>query len=35
MTRGIFYETPPLTHVHDERLASDHRPIVMELPLPQ
>ena len=35
MTRGIFFGTPPLTHVLDERLASDHRPIVMELPLPQ
>ncbi|MDP7657472.1 MAG: hypothetical protein QF706_15445, partial [Roseibacillus sp.] len=35
MTRGIVFGTPPLTHVLDERLASDHRPIVMELPLPQ
>jgi len=35
MTRGISFEIPPLTHVHDERLASDHRPIVMDLPLPR
>ena len=33
MTRGISFKTTPLTQVHDERLASDHRPIVMELPL--
>ncbi len=32
MTRGFPFVNPPLTIVHDERLASDHRPIVMELP---
>ena len=32
-TRGISYKFPPLTQVHDERVASDHRPILMDLPL--
>lgn len=32
-TRGISYKVPPLTQVHDERVASDHRPILMDLPL--
>lgn len=35
MTRGFPFVNPPLTIVHDERLASDHRPIVMELPFPK
>ncbi len=35
MSRGFSFVNPPLTVVHDERLASDHRPIVMELPLPR
>ena len=35
MTRGFSLVTPLLTEVHDERLASDHRPIVVELPLPR
>ena len=33
MTRGIALPSPPLTTVHDERIASDHRPIVLDLPL--
>ena len=35
MTRGFSFVNPPLTEVHDERLASDHRPIVFELSLPK
>ncbi|RPF85395.1 MAG: metallophosphoesterase [Roseibacillus sp. TMED18] len=35
MTRGLRFVNPPLTEVHDERLASDHRPIVIELSLPK
>jgi len=35
MTRGFSFVNQPLTEVHDERLASDHRPIVFELSLPK
>ena len=35
MIRGISLVNPPLTMVHDERIASDHRPIVMDLILPK
>ncbi|MCH2064144.1 MAG: endonuclease/exonuclease/phosphatase family protein [Roseibacillus sp.] len=35
MTRGFSFVNPPLTVVHDERLASDHCPIAIELPLPR
>lgn len=35
MTRGIKFSKPPTCSVHDERVASDHRPIVMELSLPK
>ncbi|MFP6856282.1 MAG: endonuclease/exonuclease/phosphatase family protein [Roseibacillus sp.] len=34
MTRGMTFKTPPLCTVHDERMASDHRPIATALPLP-
>ena len=34
LSRGFSFVNSPVTVVHDERLASDHRPIVMELPLP-
>ncbi len=33
-TRGFKFSTKPLCIVHDERVASDHRPIVAVLPLP-
>ena len=32
-TRGFKFESAPLCTVHDERIASDHRPIVTVLPL--
>ena len=32
-TRGVSYRVPALTRVHDERVASDHRPILMDLQL--
>ena len=35
MARGFSFGNPPLTVVHDERLASDHRPIAMDLTLPK
>ena len=35
MTRGMTFPSPPVCTVHDEKVASDHRPIVTVLPLPK
>ena len=35
MARGFPFDKPPLTVVHDEKIASDHRPIVIDIPLPE